>query len=68
MRKRFGLLVGIEEHDGEDLTVDGGWCLRDLQWTAKEVAMMGIPWAKQQQGQADCLGVRNCQMAVRASG
>jgi hypothetical protein len=39
-------LVGKEEHDGEEVTIDGGWLLRDQRWTAKELADDHDSWGK----------------------
>jgi hypothetical protein len=32
MRRWFRHLVGDEKHNGEELTVDGGWRSHDLTW------------------------------------
>jgi uncharacterized protein YecA (UPF0149 family) len=37
IRSRFGHLVGDEKQDGEEHTIDGGWCSHEMRWTAKEV-------------------------------
>jgi hypothetical protein len=41
MRRWFGHLVDDENHDGEELTIDGRWHSCVLAWTAEEVAHHG---------------------------
>jgi hypothetical protein len=41
MRRWFGHLVDDENHDGEELTIDGRWHSCVLAWTAEEVAHDG---------------------------
>jgi hypothetical protein len=46
IRNRFGHLVDKEKHDGEELTIYGGWRLRDPQSTVKETADDVDSWGK----------------------
>jgi hypothetical protein len=46
MRKWFGQFIGDEKLNGEELTINGGWCSRDPRWMVKEVADDGDSWGK----------------------
>jgi hypothetical protein len=46
MGNRFGHLVDKEEHDREELTIDGGWCPHDPWGTVKEMTDDGDSWGK----------------------
>jgi hypothetical protein len=46
IRNTFIHLVDEEEHDGEELTIYGGWRLHDPWSTAKEMTDDGDSWGK----------------------